>query len=272
MREHAGRLRHEGKAIVLVPTMGYFHEGHLSLIRKGREMGDELVVSIFVNPTQFGSGEDFNAYPKDFERDFSLARKEKTNVVFAPEKDELYADRFQSYVTLEKLPRHLCGISRPIHFRGVATVLTKLFHIVQPQIAIFGRKDYQQLLVIRQMVKDLNFDINIVGGPIVREPDGLAMSSRNNNLTEAQRSSATSLYRSLLKARTLVKSGTTDAAAIISAAAEVITACPDTAVDYIAVCDPDTLEDIAIIDGPAMMALAVKIGNTRLIDNMMLIP
>ncbi|MDI6687512.1 MAG: pantoate--beta-alanine ligase, partial [Desulfobacterales bacterium] len=201
MQEYSDRMRSLGKTVAFVPTMGFLHEGHLSLIKEGRKLGDNLVVSIFVNPTQFSPGEDFESYPKDFDRDFELLRKESVDVIFYPGKNDLYQDGFQTYVELENLPKHLCGISRPTFFRGVATVVLKLFNIVRPHIAIFGSKDYQQLAVIRRMVKDLNFDIKIVGFPTVREPDGLAMSSRNTYLTPEQRINALSLYKSLKQSK-----------------------------------------------------------------------
>ena len=251
--------------------MGFLHEGHLSLMREGRELADHVVVSIFVNPTQFGPGEDLEAYPRNFERDCELAEKTGADVIFAPDDNsELYGKNFQTYVRLEKLPDHLCGISRPVHFKGVATVVTKLFNIVKPHVAIFGQKDYQQLLVIRQMVRDLNFDIRIVGSPIVREPDGLAMSSRNSYLTAEQRQYGLSLHQSLEKAQELLDAGITKSSELIHAAREIITSHPETSVDYITICDPETLDDMETIDRPALMALAVEVGKTRLIDNRIL--
>ena len=270
MQEHSERMRGLGKTVAFVPTMGFLHEGHLSLIRKGRELGDNLVVSIFVNPSQFSPDEDFESYPRNFDKDLKLLQKEGVDVIFSPNEDELYQDGFQTYVDLKNLPNHLCGISRPIFFRGVATVVAKLFNIVRPHIAIFGQKDYQQLVVIRRMVRDLNFDIKIVGFPTVREPDGLAMSSRNTYLTPEQRINALSLYKSLNQSKKLVESGIKDAKRIIDTADTLIKSHPETVIDYIAICDPETLADIEIIDRPALMALAVSIGKTRLIDNMIL--
>jgi len=270
MQERSDDLRRQGKTIVFVPTMGFLHEGHLSLVREGKKQGDDLVVSIFVNPTQFGPGEDFESYPRDPERDIELLRKEGVDALFTPDAAGIYGNRFQTYVELEKLPNHLCGISRPIHFRGVATIVAKLFNIVKPHVAVFGRKDYQQLVVIRQMVRDLNYDIRIVGGTTVREPDGLAMSSRNNYLTPAQRISAVCLYKALVHAQTLVESGIKDALRIIAAASDLITSYKETAIDYVAICDPETLVDVKIVDRPVLMALAVKVGKSRLIDNMIL--
>jgi len=252
--------------------MGFFHEGHLSLMRKGRELGDDLVISIFVNPAQFGPQEDFESYPRDLERDLQLAREIGVDAVFTPDGLELYPEGFQTYIELEKLPDHLCGLSRPVFFKGVATVVAKLFIIVKPHVAIFGEKDYQQLTVIRRMVHDLNFNIKIIGGPTVREPDGLAMSSRNNYLTPKQRTSALTLYKALVKAKDLLKNGVKDAGEIIQVATKLITSHPETGIDYISICDPEYLEDIKTIEKPALMALAVNVGRTRLIDNMILYP
>lgn len=272
MQQHSDRIRALGRTIAFVPTMGCLHEGHLSLIRKGRELGDDLVVSIFVNPAQFAPGEDFEAYPRDPERDLALIEKEKADAIFFPDTQELYPEGFQTYVELEKLPKHLCGISRPIFFTGVATVVAKLFSIVKPHLAVFGEKDYQQLTIIRRMVQDLNFDITIIGQPTVREPDGLAMSSRNTYLSPAQRPAALSLFNALNNADARVKDGINDAEKIIKEASDLITSYPDTTIDYISICDPETLDDVNTIETPVLMALAVKVGTTRLIDNMILKP
>ncbi len=270
MQEYSERMRSAGKTVAFVPTMGFLHKGHLSLIKEGRKLGDYLVVSIFVNPSQFSPGEDFESYPRNFDKDLKLLQKEGVDVIFSPNEDELYQDGFQTYVELKNLPNHLCGISRPIFFRGIATVITKLFNIVRPHIAIFGQKDYQQLAVIRRMVRDLNFNIKIVGYPTVREPDGLAMSSRNSYLTPEQRINALSLYKSLNQSKKLVESGIKEAKRIIDVAYALIKSHPETTIDYIAICDPETLADMETIDRPALMALAVSIGKTRLIDNMIL--
>jgi pantoate--beta-alanine ligase len=272
MQARSDKMRREGKTVVLVPTMGFLHEGHLSLIREGQKYGDELVVSIFVNPAQFGPGEDLETYPRDFDRDIELLRKESVNAVFSPDAEEMYGENFQTFVELEKLPKHLCGLSRPVFFRGVATVVTKLFNIVKPHVAVFGEKDYQQLTVIRKMVSDLNFDIKIVGARTIRETGGLAMSSRNTYLNSKQRMSALALNKSLKKAQELVENGLKDAAGIIEKATEIIQSHPETEIDYIVVCDPETLDDMTTIDRPARMALAVKVGKARLIDNMLLKP
>lgn len=256
----------------MVPTMGFLHEGHLSLMREGRRRADVLVISIFVNPAQFAPHEDFDAYPRDLERDLNLAREVGVDLVFTPSDRDLYPEGYQTTVQVEELQRPLCGVSRPIFFRGVATVVAKLFNIVRPHMAIFGEKDFQQLVVIRRMVEDLNFDIRIVGGETVREPDGLAMSSRNAYLTEEQRPAALSLVQALRAAQLRVGQGESDARRILEEAAERIGSHPDTEIDYIAVVDPETLDPMEIVDRPARMALAVKVGGTRLIDNMPLAP
>jgi len=272
MQRHSDQLRYQGRSIALVPTMGFLHEGHLSLIRKGRTLCDDLVVSIFINPTQFGPGEDLEAYPRDLSRDIYLLKKEYVDVLFLPDAEELYTEGFQTYVELEKLPKHLCGLSRPTHFKGVSTVVTKLFNAVKPHFAIFGQKDYQQLIIIKRMVIDLNFDTEIIGFPIVRETDGLALSSRNAHLTDEQRPAALTLFKSLKKAEELVENGINDPATIIDAASNLILSYPETSIDYIKICDTKTLEEMVIIDREALMAIAVKVGKTRLIDNMMLHP
>ncbi len=270
MQSRIRHLRCEGRTIAFVPTMGFLHEGHLSLMRTGRERADILAVSIFVNPAQFAPGEDFEAYPRDMARDLELAASVGADIVFTPDNDLMYRDGFQTYVNLEPLGRGLCGISRPIFFRGVATVVTKLFNIVLPDVAVFGEKDYQQLVIIRRMVQDLNFGIDIVAGPTVREDDGLAMSSRNAYLRPEQRPAALSLFQALCQSQALVKGGEREARNIIAAAVEHIESFDQTAIDYIVIVDPETLEDMPVLDRPARMALAVKVGSTRLIDNMAL--
>jgi pantoate--beta-alanine ligase len=272
MQQTADRLRCEGRRIALVPTMGYLHEGHLSLMRIGRKTADVLVVSVFVNPAQFGPGEDFETYPRALASDLDLCRQETADVVFTPDKASLYPQGFQTTVRLERLPQHLCGLSRPVFFTGVATVVAKLFNIVKPHVAVFGEKDYQQLLVIRRMAADLDFGIDIIGGALVRESDGLAMSSRNAYLTAEQRPAALSLHRALQHAAALVKDGVRDAARIREEAGGVISAHAQNRIDYLAVCDLQTLTDVDQIDRPVLMALAVHVGRTRLIDNMVLHP
>jgi len=270
MQERSAALRRDGSILAFVPTMGYLHDGHLSLMREGKKRGDVLIGSIFVNPTQFGPGEDLDAYPRDLGRDFGLAEKEGVDILFTPSAGDLYPEGYQTYVELDTLPNHLCGISRPIHFRGVATVVTKLFNIVQPHVAVFGLKDYQQVQVIRRMVSDLNLAIEIVGAPTVREPDGLAMSSRNANLPAHLRASALTLVKSLSRAQTLLDQGVRDSSDVISDVSRFILSHPETEIDYVRICDPETLEDADTLGGRNLMALAVKVGGIRLIDNSIL--
>ena len=272
LQVRSNKIRNLQQTIAFVPTMGFLHEGHLTLLREGKKRADDLVLSIFVNPTQFGPNEDLDKYPRSLERDLALAEKEGVNAVFTPQKDALYGDNYQTYVKLESLPNHLCGLSRPVHFRGVATIVTKLFNIVKPHVALFGEKDFQQLAVIRQMVRDLNFDIDIVGVPTVREPDGLAMSSRNTYLSETERNSGLSLSKALDMAQVRVQKGETDASKILDDMTTFIHHHPGTRIDYAAICDPHTLEDVTHIDKPVLFALAVMVGNTRLIDNKVLNP
>ena len=272
MQDLADKWRRDELRIGLVPTMGFLHAGHLSLVRIARRQTDRVVVSIFVNPAQFAPGEDFETYPRDHERDLGLLAEEGADIVFLPDASEIYPTGFQTRVTLEHLPQHLCGLSRPVFFSGVATVVTKLFHIVKPHLAVFGEKDYQQLLVIRRMVADMNLDVRIEAGPIVREEDGLAMSSRNAYLSNEERPAALSLYKALRQASRQVAEGERRSAMVLGKARELIESMPGTCIDYINICDPQSLEDVATIDRPARMALAVKVGRTRLIDNLLLVP
>jgi pantoate--beta-alanine ligase len=272
MTNWSTRHHREGDSISFVPTMGFLHEGHLSLMKEGNRQGDKLVISIFVNPTQFGPGEDFDAYPSNLERDFKLARDIGVDVVFTPNTADFYPQEFDTFIDQKKLPNHLCGLSRSGHFQGVMTIVAKLFNVVNPDIAVFGEKDFQQLAIIRRMVKDLNFNIRIIGHPTVRESDGLAMSSRNSKLTPDQRITGLCLINSLKKAQNSLKENVTDAGTLIKNAIEFICSHPDTEIDYIKICDPDTLDDVAEINRPVVMAMAVKVGTTRLIDNMILIP
>ncbi len=260
-------LRRNGKTIVLVPTMGYFHEGHLSLMREGRRRGDILVVSLFVNPTQFGEGEDYGIYPRDFSRDRGLVEGIGVDILFAPTVEQMYPEGYQTFVETERVTKPMEGQFRPSHFRGVTTVVTKLFNIVKPHIAIFGEKDFQQLVVIRRMAEDLNMGVEIIGMPIVRERDGLAMSSRNQYLTPGQRKAALSLYRSLQKASQLFRSGERNAERIVDAVERVIQAERDVTIEYVEIRDAKTLEKIEMIEGQAVIALAIKVGKVRLIDN-----
>lgn len=272
MQSRSERLRMEGKKIAFVPTMGFLHKGHLSLLKIGRKHGDDLVLSIFVNPTQFSANEDLDDYPKDLENDLALAEKEGVDAVFLPDAEMMYGENYQTYVSLEKLPNFLCGLSRPIHFRGVATVVTKLFNIIKPHVAVFGEKDFQQLAVIRQMVCDLNMDISILGGPIIRESDGLAMSSRNAYLSGGQRQSALCLHKALQNAQKLVTNRVQNAESVLVQSRKIIDTHPETQIDYLTICDPTSLEPITEINGPVLFALAVYVGKTRLIDNMVLDP
>ncbi len=272
MQELSERLRREGKRIGFVPTMGYFHEGHLSLMRAARKLCDVLVVSIFVNPTQFGPGEDYERYPRDLERDLRLAQKEGVDVVFVPSEKEMYPEGYQTYVEVVELSKPLCGRSRPGHFRGVATVVLKLFNIVKPHLAVFGEKDYQQLKVIQRMVKDLNLEVEVVPHPTVREPDGLAMSSRNVYLSPEERNSALSLYKAIQLAKDLIRQGERDTEILKKKLEEFIDSFPHTRVDYVEFRDPETLEEKKRIDSPTLLALAVYVGSARLIDNAILKP
>jgi pantoate--beta-alanine ligase len=270
MQAQAQEWRAQGKKVVLVPTMGFFHQGHLSLMEYGRTVGDRLVVSLFVNPAQFGPHEDYQGYPRDLERDTDLVRQVGADVLYRPRADAMYPEGYQTFVTVEHLSEGLCGASRPGHFRGVATVVLKLFNQVLPDAAIFGEKDYQQLIIIRRLVADLNLPTEIVGRPIVREPDGLAMSSRNTYLQPEERASALCLYRALQAARELVASGENSRDRILMAVKQIITSTPHTAIDYVALVEPETLMEVEAIRGSARLALAVWVGKARLIDNTLL--
>lgn len=273
MTQFSEVIRKNDQSIAFVPTMGFLHDGHLALMKKALECADHLVVSIFVNPAQFGPNEDFSTYPRALEQDLEKCRKIGASAVFTPTGDQMYPPGFETYVSLDQLPLHLCGLSRPGFFKGVATVVTKLFNIVRPHVAVFGEKDFQQLTVIRRLVTDLNLDVDIVGVPIVREPDGLAMSSRNKYLSTTQRPHALLLSQSLEAAEKMVKQGETDAGRIRAQANDILAAGPeDMRVDYLSLSDPDTLEEVAEIQGKTLMALAVWLGKTRLIDNRVLVP
>jgi pantoate--beta-alanine ligase len=272
MQKTAEKLRLRGSTIAFVPTMGYLHQGHISLMQEGRQLADTLVASIFVNPTQFGPGEDYDAYPRDPKRDAALAADAGVDILFMPEKDSLYPEKYETYITQSFLPKFLCGRSRPTHFTGVMTIVAKLFNIVKPNYAIFGQKDFQQLTIIKKMAKDLNFDIKIVGAPIIREPDGLAMSSRNKYLSHDQRKSALVLNQVLKQAQNSVARGQTSGESIVEMARKAIDSAGQTAIDYVELADPETLEKVSVIDRPVLMALAVRVGQTRLIDNCILYP
>ncbi len=267
MTQYSESLRLNGQKIAFVPTMGYLHAGHLFLMKAGKQRADCVVISIYVNPTQFGPGEDFERYPKDFERDKQLADTAGVDVIFCPENIEMYPQSFQTYVNTEQVTKNLCGLSRPGHFRGVTTICAKLFNIVKPHIAIFGKKDFQQLAVIKQMVQDLNMDLEVIGMPIFRADDGLAMSSRNVYLKDNERESALSLIRSIKLAKGMYERGERDASIIIEGVSKFIESHPYTQIDYVAICDTATLENVDRLDGESVLALAVKISSTRLIDN-----
>jgi pantoate--beta-alanine ligase len=270
MQHWSDAARARGQRIGLVPTMGYLHVGHLSLVAEARRRTDVVVASIFVNPLQFGANEDLDRYPRDVERDTQLLGGAGTHVLFLPDVKEMYPEGFQTAVTVDRVTRGLCGAARPSHFQGVTTVVAKLFNMVKPHVAVFGQKDFQQLVAIRRLVADLNFDVEIVGAPIVREADGLAMSSRNAYLSDRERDAALCLSRALAAAATQVGRGETDGLRILAAARRVVTDEPRARLDYAALVDPDTLEDIATVRAPALLALAVHIGKTRLIDNCLL--
>lgn len=267
VREQVREWRKEGLTVGLVPTMGYLHEGHKSLIDKAVEQNDKVVVSVFVNPMQFGPTEDLESYPRDMDRDAALCEKAGAALIFHPEPEEMYDDNFSSFVDMNTLTGGLCGKTRPIHFRGVCTVVAKLFNIVTPDRAYFGQKDAQQLAVIRHMVNDLSFGIEIVGCPIIREEDGLAKSSRNTYLSEDERKAALVLSRSLKEGRKLVEDGEKDAAKVKKTITDIIEKEPLAKIDYVEVVDWNTLEPVENIDGPILTAIAVYIGKTRLIDN-----
>ncbi len=267
MQRLADTWRGEGQRIGCVPTMGALHDGHLSLIQRARELSDKTVVSIFVNPIQFGPKEDFQSYPRPLEKDLTLCQEKGVDAVFLPSAEEMYPTGFQTHVQVEKLTKGLCGASRPGHFQGVTTVVTKLFNIIKPHMAIFGAKDYQQAKVIQQMVKDLNFDIQIVMAPTVREASGLALSSRNQYLSDREKVDATVLYQSLCMAASMIESGERDASAIISVMRQLIDAVQFSRIDYIEIVDAETLEPVSTIQSDVLIASAVYIGSARLIDN-----
>ncbi len=267
MHNESETLRRAGHTISLVPTMGFLHEGHLELMRVAKEHSDKLIMSLFVNPMQFGPTEDYEAYPRDTEGDLEKARGVGVDIAFMPSLEEMYPEGCQTAVKVEQVTQHLCGFSRPGHFDGVTTVVTKLFNSTKPHLAVFGQKDYQQLAVISRMVMDLDMDIRIIGVPTVREADGLAMSSRNNYLNAEERKSARCLEKSLDLADKLFQDGTTDASVIISAVESLIRNHAFTDIDYITLCDPLTLEDLETLGEESLLALAVRVGKTRLIDN-----
>ncbi len=257
----------QGLSVALVPTMGYLHEGHQSLMKRARKENDKVVVSIFVNPMQFGPNEDLESYPRDLERDSKICESEGVDLIFHPEVEEMYGPNFHGYVDMNVLPEKLCGASRPVHFRGVQTVVSKLFHIIPAQRAYFGQKDAQQLAIIRRMVIDLDFDIEIIGCPIIREEDGLAKSSRNTYLSPEERSQAVILNQSLEEAMKAIEAGEEDAAKVKQIIVEKLNTCPFARIDYVEVVSFDTIQPIRKIEGSVLIAIAVYIGTTRLIDN-----
>ena len=270
VRARVKAWKKEGQTVGLVPTMGYLHEGHGSLITKARENNDKVVVSIFVNPMQFGPTEDLASYPRDLEKDSKYVESLGADLIFHPEPEEMYKPGFSSYVDMSVLTEELCGLSRPVHFRGVCTVVNKLFNIVTPDNAYFGQKDAQQLAVIKHMVEDLNMDINIVGCPIVREEDGLAKSSRNTYLSAEERQAALILSKSIKLAEELFANGETDTSKIIAAMTELIESEPLAKIDYVKIVDALTMQQVSSIEKDALCAIAVYIGSTRLIDNVQL--
>jgi pantoate--beta-alanine ligase len=261
--------RGQGKKIGLVPTMGALHIGHVSLIEAAARQTDFVVVSIFVNPTQFGPGEDLQEYPRPFEQDLRICREQGVDVVFAPTPAEMYPGENFTWVTVEKLTESLCGQFRPGHFRGVATVCAKLFNIVQPDVAFFGQKDAQQAVVIRRMVADLDMPLAIVVCPTVREPDGLAMSSRNQYLSPSQRKDAAYIYKSLQKSRQMIEAGEKDTAKITAEMRKILNQVPSMKIEYVSIVDAQTLQSVDRIAGEVLAAVAVKIGSPRLIDNIL---
>lgn len=272
MQERVVAARTAGQTIAFVPTMGFLHQGHLSLLEEGRKRGDLLILSIFVNPTQFGQGEDFDDYPRDLQQDSEIARQAGVDIIFAPTTTEMYPSGYATYVDVEGITETLCGSSRPGHFRGVCTVVSKLFNIVQPQVAIFGNKDFQQQAVIRRMVADLNMPVEIVGMPIFREADGLAMSSRNVYLNPDQRQQALVLSQCISQAQQCVAQGEVASAEIVSQLQTMIEKHPAARIDYVQICHQLTMENQATVDADAVLLLAVYIGDTRLIDNAFLVP
>lgn len=267
VRNEVKNWKKQGLSVGLVPTMGYLHEGHKSLIDRACRENDKVVVSVFVNPAQFGPGEDLATYPRDIQRDAALCEDAGAALIFNPEPEEMYFDDFHTYVTMESLSDELCGKTRPIHFRGVCTVVSKLFHIIAPDRAYFGQKDAQQLAIIKRMVRDLNFDIEIVGCPIVREADGLAKSSRNTYLNPEERNAALVLSRAVRLGQELIQNGERNADVIVEKMKQLIEEEPLAKIDYVQAVDAASIQPVAEIKGSILVAMAVYIGKTRLIDN-----
>lgn len=267
VRAQVKEWKNQGLSVALVPTMGYLHEGHKSLMERARKENDKVVVSIFVNPMQFGPNEDLESYPRDLDRDSKICEAAGVDLIFHPEVEEMYGPDFHAYVDMHTLPEKLCGASRPVHFRGVQTVVSKLFHIIPADRAYFGQKDAQQLAIIRRMVMDLNFDIEIIGCPIIREEDGLAKSSRNTYLSEEERKQAVILNQSLEAAMDVINAGEKDAAKVKQIIIDKLHTCPLAKIDYVEVVSFDTIQPIEKVEGAVLIAIAVYIGTTRLIDN-----
>lgn len=267
VRNIISQWRAEGMSVGLVPTMGFLHEGHKSLIDRAVSENDRVVVSDFVNPTQFGPNEDLEAYPRDINHDAELCEKAGAALIFNPEPSEMYYDDCEAYVNINSLSDELCGKSRPIHFKGVCTVVSKLFNIVKPDRAYFGQKDAQQLAIIKRMVRDLNFDVQIVGCPIIREADGLAKSSRNTYLSSEERKAALILSKAVKLGEDMAKNGENDAEKIVSKMKELINTEPMTRIDYVEAVDAISIKPVKKMDGAVLVAMAVYIGKTRLIDN-----
>jgi pantoate--beta-alanine ligase len=272
MQSWSENQRCRGRRLVFVPTMGFLHEGHLSLVRDAKTRGDKVIVSIFVNPAQFTPDEDFATYPRDLERDRQLLEREGIDVLFNPSADEIYPEGYQTSIKVEKLGGLLCARFRPGHFRGVATIVAKLFNIVRPHLAIFGCKDYQQLQIVRQLVRDLNLAVEIIAHPTVREPDGLAMSSRNAYLDPQERQAALCLLRSLRLAEALARQGERRAKIILERVTGELQKESLARIDYVSLIDAESLQDMDQLERPAVLALAVRIGKARLIDNQILKP
>ena len=270
IRTASRAVRRDGQRLGLVPTMGALHDGHLSLIRVAKAQCDSVVATIFVNPTQFGPNEDFAKYPRTFERDRDLLKKEGVDILFSPSVEEMYPAGASTFVTVEGMSERLCGKSRPGHFRGVTTIVSKLFNAIEPDVAFFGQKDAAQVAIIRRMVADLNIPVEIVACPIVREPDGLAMSSRNAYLDPQQRKTALVLHRSLLRVQELYKRGERNAGKLIEAGTRIFSEESGVRLDYLEIVNPDTLGPIEVVNKPALVAVAGFVGTTRLIDNIVL--
>jgi len=271
MSSIARKLRRENKTIAFVPTMGALHEGHLALVKEARQMSDVVIVSIFVNPTQFGEGEDFDRYPRDLTGDAALLSEYEVDYVFAPDREEIYGEGFSTYVYVEGLAETLEGASRPGHFRGVATVVTILLNTIRPDFAVFGQKDAQQLAIVKRLTQDLGFETEVIAAPTVREQSGLALSSRNAYLSEDERARASVIYQALLDARTNFKGGERNTSKLTEIVRERIESEPLAQVDYVAAVDPETLEPVDRIgDRPIMIAVAVRFGKVRLIDNIIM--